>query len=269
MKFCINSLKSRHPGFSMVELLVSIAVIAVLGAASVGAVSGVLAKGAETREIAAGKTLITAYLLHASENNGRYLPSFDPTARDVLNDKGAKITMTAITERYPFRLAPYFEYKLKGAILVNDNEKQIKKQMSAMYDYGVSAFPAFGINRYLVGGLVDQNGNVLFPSECITRQSQADFPVIAFTSAGTTGIDGYEYVKPPNVLAPQWASAPWVPNSDPGSFGSVRTRKSGKAVCVYLDGSIKQQTIDELRDMRFWSRNAALKNDPNYVLTAN
>jgi len=253
----------------MIELLVCIAIIAVLGAASVGAVSSVLAKGAETREIAAGKSLITAYLLYASENNGRYLPSFDPTAKDVFNDKGAKITMTAITERYPFRLAPYFEYRLKGTLLVNGNDKQIKKQMSAMYDYGVSAFPAFGINRYLVGGLVDQNGNVLFPNECITRQSQSEVSVIAFASAGTIGIDGYEYVKPPNVLVPQWSTAPWVPNGDPGSFGSVRTRKNGKAVCVYLDGSIKQQTVEELRDMRCWSRNAALNNDPNYMLTAN
>jgi len=44
----------------------------------------------------------------------------------------------------------------------------------------------------------------------------------------------------------------------------VDGRFDGKAVCVFLDGSVRVLSIDELRDMRFWSRNAALENNPNY-----
>jgi prepilin-type processing-associated H-X9-DG protein len=44
----------------------------------------------------------------------------------------------------------------------------------------------------------------------------------------------------------------------------VDGRFDGKAVCAFLDGSVRVLSIDDLRDMRLWSKNAAINNDPNY-----
>jgi hypothetical protein len=133
-----------------------------------------------------------------------------------------------------------------------------------MYDYGLSVFPAFGINRYLVGGRINSSGSVEYPSECIQKVAQAEKSPIVFISAGTTDVDGYEYVIPPNGPSGQWSAAKWTKDSDPGNYGYVAARFDGKAVAAFLDGSVRVMSLDDLRDMRFWSKNAAINNDPNY-----
>lgn len=261
-------------GFSIGELISTVAIVAVMAVLGTTALQKTNTKAAMIKEMAAAKTLITAYQTYATENNGRYLYSFDPTAQDVYNAEGQKIAMTAVTERYPFRLAPYFNYQIKGTLLVNNNEKQILKEMSgSMYEYGISVFPALGINRFLVGGVVaskDSNGNIQirYPNECVTHQAQADASIIVFASAGTSlgkePINGYEYVVPPNLQSPVWSKAKWDKDAAPGSYGNVDARYDGKAICALLDGSVRLHSIEELRDMRLWSRNAALQDDPNY-----
>jgi prepilin-type processing-associated H-X9-DG protein len=58
--------------------------------------------------------------------------------------------------------------------------------------------------------------------------------------------------------------AKWTKDSDPGNYGYVAARFDGKAVAAFLDGSVRVMTLDDLRDMRLWSKNAAINNDPNY-----
>jgi prepilin-type processing-associated H-X9-DG protein len=45
----------------------------------------------------------------------------------------------------------------------------------------------------------------------------------------------------------------------------VHPRHDSKAVVAFLDGSVRKMGINELRDMRLWSRNAAIADDPNYT----
>lgn len=256
-------------GFSLVELLVAVAILGLLGGVSGAAYQKAIGKASLAAEVSAGKSLTQAYLLAGSENGGRYLAAHDATAKNqtVLNAQGKPISMSEVKYRYPFRLAPYFNYQMDGTILVNRNEAQIVRQMGAsgtMYDYGLSAFPALGINRYLVGGSVDANGGVEYSAECIQTLAQAERSVIVFVSAGSSEIDGYEYVTPPNGPRGQWSSAKWTKDSDPGNYGHVSARFDGKAVAGFLDGSVRVLSLDELRDMRLWSKNAALANDPNY-----
>lgn len=255
--------------FSLVELLVAVTILGLLGGVGGAAYQKALAKTSLTAEINAAKNLAQAYLLSASENGGRYLPAYDQTARSqtVLNAQGRPVTMSEAKIRYPFRLAPYFKYQMDGTILVNRNESQIARQMGAsgtMYDYGLSVFPALGINRYLVGGSVNRSGVVEYAAECVQTDGQAEKSVLVFVSAGTEGIDGYEYVIPPNGPRGQWSGAPWKEGSDPSNYGHVAARFDGKAVAAFLDGSVRALSIDELRDMRLWSRSAALANDPTY-----
>lgn len=253
----------------MVELLVGVAILTMLAGVSGAAYQKAMGKASLAAEISAAKNLTQAYLLAASENSGRYLAAHDATAKSqtVLNGQGKPISMSEVKYRYPFRLAPYFNYQMDGTILVNRNEAQIIRQMGAsgtMYDYGLSVFPAFGINRYLVGGSVTANGTVEHQAECIQTLGQAEKSVIVFVSGGSSEVDGYEYVTPPNGPRGQWSSAKWTKDSDPSSYGHVGARFDGKAVAAFLDGSVKILSIDELRDMRLWSKNAALANDPNY-----
>ncbi|NDC00296.1 MAG: type II secretion system protein [Verrucomicrobia bacterium] len=261
--------KFRNAGFSLVELLVGVVILAVLAGVSGAAYQKAMGKASLAAEVNAGKNLTQAYFLAASENGGRYLAAYDQTARNqtVLNAQGRPVSMPEVKYRYPFRLAPYFNYQMEGTILVNRNEAQIIRQMGSggmMYDYGLSVFPAMGINRYLVGGSFDANGGLEHSGECIRTPGQADKSVIVFASAGSSEVDGYEYVTPPNGPRGQWSSAPWTKDSDPGNYGHVAARFDGKAVAGFLDGSVRVLSLDELRDMRLWSRNAALANDPNY-----
>ena len=256
-------------GFTLVEILVCITILGLLVGVSGAAYQKAMGKASLATEVNAGKNLVQAYLSAATENEGRYLAAYDNAARNqtVMNAKGRPLGMPEAKCRYPFRLAPYFNHQMDGTILVNRNEAQIIQIMGpsgTMYDYGLSVFPAFGINRYLVGGRVNSSGSVEYPSECIQRAVQAEKSPIVFISAGTTDVDGYEYVTPPNGPRGQWSTAKWTKDSDPVSYGYVAARFDGKAVAAFLDGSVRVLSIDDLRDMRLWSRNAALENNPNY-----
>ena len=253
--------------FTLVELMVVIAILGLLAGISVGAYQKAMGKASLGSEMAAGKNLIQAYLAAGTENEGRLLAAKDPRATEVKNAKGQNIAMPEVRSRYPFRLAPYFHYQMDGTVLVNRNESQIINLMGAsgpMYDYGLSVFPAMGINRYLVGGSISANGTMQYETECIRSMAQADKSVVVFVSAGNPDVDGYEYVTAPLGPGGQWTSAKWSKGVDAGNYGHVDGRYDGKAVCAFLDGSVKVLSIDELRDMRLWSRNAALENNPGY-----
>jgi prepilin-type N-terminal cleavage/methylation domain-containing protein/prepilin-type processing-associated H-X9-DG protein len=256
-------------GFTLVEILVCTTILGLLVGVSGAAYQKAMGKASLATEVNAGKNLVQAYLFAATENEGRYLAAYDSAARNktVMNAKGRPLGMPEAKCRYPFRLAPYFNHQMDGTILVNRNEAQIIQIMGpsgTMYDYGLSVFPAFGINRYLVGGRVNSSGSVDYPSECIQMVAQSEKSPIVFISAGTTDVDGYEYVTPPNGPRGQWSAAKWTKDSDPVNYGYVAARFDGKAVVAFLDGSVRVMSLDDLRDMRLWSRNAALENNPNY-----
>ena len=254
-------------GFTLVEMLVVIAVLGLLAGVSMGAYQKAMTQAFMGSEISAAKNLIQAYQSACTENDGRFLAAKDPTATGVKNANGQTISMAEVRSRYPFRLAPYFNYKMEGTVLVNRNESQIVKIMGSsglMFDYGVSVFPAMGINRYLVGGSISPNGVVQYSEECVQWLAQADQSVIVFASAGNPDVDGYEYVTAPLGPGGQWSSGNWSKGVDAGNYGHVDGRFNGKAVCAFLDGSVRTISMNELRDMRLWSRKAALENNPNY-----
>lgn len=260
---------TRHNAFTIIELLVVVAILAVLAVVCSAAYQTVIGKASMAAEITAAKTLIAAYQASAADNNGRYLPARDQSVTKVLNGEKKPLSMAEPRYRYPFRLAPYFNYAIESTLLVGKNKQQILKTLNlskpsgTMYDYAVSAFPAFGINNSFVGGQIINAKGDYAPDpagDVIRTVAQADHSVIVFVSAGNTDIDGYQYVNPPS----SWSGADWTDKSDPGHYGYVHARHGGKAVAAFLDGGVRGLTIDELRDMRLWSRNAAIQDNPDY-----
>ena len=257
----------RSSAFTLVELLVVVAILAVLAGIGSAAYFSAVDKAGTVAEITAAKTLMTAYQAAAADRGGLLLPSRARSATDVLNGEGNPISNREVSARYPFRLAPYFNYAIDDTLLASSNKSQILQVMKLpsasgpMYDYGISVFPSFGISRYLVGGNADED----MPSdECVRTLAQADHSIITFVSAGSDEINGYEYVRSPGEPGGNWSASPWSDDSSPGDYGHVHPRHQDKAVAAFLDGSVRLMTVEELRDMRLWSRQAAMRNDPAY-----
>jgi prepilin-type N-terminal cleavage/methylation domain-containing protein/prepilin-type processing-associated H-X9-DG protein len=247
-----SALKSDQQGFTLIELLVVIAIIAVLAGLGHTAYSSAIGKAQMSAEIAASKTLITAYHAAAVDNGGKFLLAYDKSAKGVLGSDGKPLKMKLAAYGYAFRLAPYFNYAIDDTLLVSGNKQQIQKlgysPGHSLFDYIVSRHPSLGINQDFVGGTTGEND-----PEAIRTTAQAANSIIAFVSAGGDGeagfMPGYAYVGAP---------------SSPDNFKFVDARHSGKAVVAFLDGSTRLMTIDELKDMRLWSMRAAQANDPNY-----
>lgn len=251
--------------FSLVETLLAVGVTAVLLATVSLAYRSALAGSGKVKEIQAAKTLSTAYAQAAADNNGRFLPGYDRTVGSVEWRDGAVIEGGPIPHRYPYRLAPYFERRLEGTILTPANSRDVKPGET----YLVSCYPAFGINYLFVGGDISSQGALSFPGECIANQGQAA-SVLVFATAGNgpprQRVGGFCVLTPPNQYGPMWSRQEWTLEADPWNYGSVDARYGGKAICVFLDGSIRMHSVEELRDMRLWNRNAAAQNNPNYLI---
>ena len=269
-----SSVCPQPSGFSLTEILVTSGIIAVLALAGAGACQSILSKRAKVQELAAGKTLITAYLTCAADNDGRYLPGMDFSVNKIaFPPENREVTVMHAANRYPFRLAPYFEYQLEGTVLLSGNREhiaKIAKPGTPMHDYVVSAFPSFGINYYFVGGCLNGTGGLTYPNECVSRTAQGGGSLLVFASGGATDgmtrVEGFNILTPPQLYAAAWSGIAWKKGSDPGLYGNVDARHEGKAVCAFLDGSVRLLSIEELRDMQLWNRNAAEQKDPAYTI---
>jgi type II secretory pathway pseudopilin PulG len=258
----------------MVELLVSVTIIIILAGLAYGGVGKAISMAHKAREINAGRNLITAYLNYAADNNGQYMPGMDYTVNQLTKPNGERITMAHTCQRYAFRLAPYFNYDIDNILLAGNNGEAIKKinhgsTSGSMYDYLVSVFPSFGMNIYFVGGQIDAMGRNAYPNDCAGTQAYAA-SILVFATAGTTDgnirVEGFNLLTPPNLTVSCWSGVKWKTGIDPGSFGNVDARYNGKALCVFLDGSVRELTISELRDMQLWNKNAAEQQDPDYMV---
>lgn len=250
----------------MVELIVTMAVMAVLAVLASSTFQRAQANAKMVTESGAARALISAYLNSTADHNGVYLRGYDRTITQLTLPNGL-IAAGPAAQRYPHRLAAYFSYEYMGTILTGANTSQL----SPLDTYMVSCFPAFGMNYIFVGGDFNYSGVESYPADCIHRAAEAEFSPLVFASAAyqVPGLtySGYCILTPPVIYEPMWRDEKWTPTTNPGDFGNVDGRFNGKAMCAFLNGSVKPLSIDELRDMRLWSINAARKNDPAYSLS--
>jgi len=262
---------NRCRGFTLLELIAALGIVLILAAVIYPFATNCIGRAKAAAEVAGARKTISAWAAYAVENNNEVLPGYamDPGAR---NASGKALGFPA-NARYVFRLAPYLNYELRGSLLVND-QKRITD------DYHISMAPSFGLNVTFVGGDFG-GGSDLQPTESnfntygkfvVTRLTEIHAPskLVVFASARVTDSagrveEGYNAIKSPHWTANRWEqeyreSLPFY------AFGNVHPRFDGKAVCAMADGHVELLSLDDLRDMRRWSNQAAIADDPDWTL---
>ena len=269
--------------FTLIELLVVIAIIALLIALLLPALAHARSLAAETRERAAAQQLIVAYTLYADDNAGHLLVGH-PTLADVNGPmhvydwSGRRITGEE-ARRYPWRLAPYLDYNLRGLYTSDRLLEDLRRQDPNSLVYVVSLFPSLGLNIEFLGGS-DIDGYAFNPQILrtfgryyIKRLDEAHRPerLTAFASArGPADLypaeaadrQGYFRLRPPRLFAPLW-TRPFDPGAIPAASGFVDFRHRGRSVVSMLDGHADSLSFDDMLDMRRWSDRA---DSPEYVI---
>ncbi len=265
-------MKQHHSGFTLIEILVSITIVAALGGLGLTGVQIAMEKAKCAVEINAARNLITAYLSHATENNGKVLAGYQ-TDSSATNIEGEPLHHP-MNARYPWRLAPSVP-KIEGVMLYNGNEKALKSENR---DYLVSVHPNLGLNATLVGGHFG-TGSPLPPSPKmieafgkfhLTHLSDSSSPekLIVFASARSAeDKPGYFEIRPPKLMSATWSSARFSKEKPANDHGFVDLRWNEKSVCAMLGGNVTLLDEKMLRDMRHWSVQAQKANDPNFFIS--
>ncbi len=266
-------------GFTLLELLTVSAIVVILTAIAIPVVHKVKQNGEMTRELSGAKKLIAGYLAYAVDHDGEVMVGYHNSAVAVDQD-GAALKFP-INARYPWRVAPYLNYEFAGSVLVN---QMVKLLSQPGWEYAVSAEPSFGLNVTYVGGDFG-SGSELNPDSrmgkavgdfVVTRLVEAVAPskLLVFSSARQgsgigEALPGNFMIRAPNLMQPRWEDGPYNKGLHPQKFGFVDFRYQGQAVCAMLDGHVEMLGVDELRDMRRWSNQAADVNNPNHILSRN
>jgi hypothetical protein len=262
-------------GFTLIELLLVVGVVVLLVGITLPGLSRARKMGLQAREFTAARQVMTAWTAYATDFRGEVMPGYasrtmagsGATALRVLDDAGTRLQGVE-AQRYPWRLAPYMDYQLRG--LYFDQRIFERYRGAADYRYRVSLSPSLGINAEFVGGKADPglaftpNAVRLYGKFYIQRIDEVTRPdrLIVFASArgpdfdGEGNVSGYYVVDAPNRLTRSWATTPYTDDSAPESFGFVDARHFGKAVTAMADGHADAYTARELDDMTRWANQA-------------
>jgi prepilin-type N-terminal cleavage/methylation domain-containing protein len=263
---------SLRRGFTLLELLVVIAVIGVLSSLLLPALARGKQKARHINELNAAKQLILGWQLYADEHEDAVLLGYSSV--DVDNTG----LPSPIRDRYPWRLAPQLGGSFR-AIYVNESRRfldEAERMSHDAYVYRASLYPSLGYNSVFIGG-DEQKFNPQLAAGTyglnwlVSRTSQIRQPseLIAFASArsrtdGTRDEFGYYVIHPPYLKNRQWDDG-FSPASEPSKFGYVHPRWSGRAVAAMTDGHAETLNQAELQDMRRWCN---IANRPDWTLSA-
>lgn len=235
--------------FSIIELLVAISIVGLLLGLGLPTLNSALKAGKKAREIAAIKSLITAYNTYTTDSNNNLMKSYDRTgtASDINgNPIGGEDSHEA--HRWPWRLAPYFNYSFYNTTHVNDIELYIKSQGGLSQTYLVSVIPSFGLSLYCGGN--DYEGKAQHSIATNINQVQKPSQFIAFVSSRSTAIgkryEGFYYVDVPRSLK-------YDSKGNPKSSGNISARYNEHAIVAFLGGNVALIDYKDLLDKKYWT----------------
>lgn len=233
--------------FTIVEMLVVVVIIGLLASLGIPSLSKALQSGRKAKEIAAIKSLITAYNTYTADNNNALMKSYDQngTANDI---NGNELKDSHEAYRWPWRLAPYFNYDFYKTTHVNETESYIKSVGGLTQTYLVSVIPSFGLSLYCGGN--DYEGKALHSIASNITQVQKPSQFIAFISSRSTAIgkryEGFYYVDIPKSIK-------YDSRGNPKSSGNISARYNEQAVVAFLGGNATLINYNDLLDKKYWT----------------
>ncbi len=266
----------RRSGFTIVELLVTMGIIALLMGLLLPTLRAVRQAGNQTLEMSAARQLMVAYNGYANVHLGAVLPGYGEG--QALDASGNPINAIA-ARRYPWRIAPYLDYSFRGLYL-NENEDLLEKLENEdpwLYRYAVSLFPSLGLNTTWIGGDANESTPTYletFGRYYITRMAEATRPekLIVFASArgtdpfgplGSGVFEGWFRIQSPYLTTYRWQADEFNPLDPPAHYGFLSPRYGGSSVVAFLDSHVGLLTKRQLKDMRLWANHATR---PDWVL---
>ncbi len=274
---CLKSpraiLRPGPKGFTVMELLLVLFVIAVLMSIIVSVAGRVSNKAREVTERNGARQAITAWTAYTFDNNGSIMPGYKADLEYFTPD-GVKVT-PELTEngwpvagrRYPLRLAPYLGNNF-DVIYVNDQKNvlnRMRDQSPDDYLYAVSVSPSLGLNSTWMGG--DENDGCFNPTlteflggrvhsdRISTVRNPSKLIVFGSSRSGTgSNSEGYFRISSPAFSSRRWAEA--YDKDDASTFGNISARWGGSSIVATVDGAVDSLTTEEIDDMRRWSDRA-------------
>jgi prepilin-type N-terminal cleavage/methylation domain-containing protein/prepilin-type processing-associated H-X9-DG protein len=221
---CLRVGPFLSPAFTLVELLVAVAVIAVLAGVMLPVLAGARAKAREAGCASNLRQLALANRMYAADHDGCFAPAAQEFFR---RDERRWFGVRGADGRFEPRDGPLVPYLRDGGGLRRCGEFQ----SSVGFDQGTGGY---GYNYLAVGGRVWRLGYV--PEAFDQGMSEAELPKPAETAMFAdcaldigVGLAEYGFLAPPPALAARIAGAQVL---DP----SVHFRHHGRANVVFVDG---------------------------------
>lgn len=255
-------------GFTLVEMLVTVAVIVVLLGILVPVFRTVRQGGTTTRELNLARQLMGGVAAYSHDNRGVIIPGYYDLAPLPATDQHGNALGAEESHRYLWRLAPYLDYSVEA--LVPDQQLVEEIRATNQYEYFLSLYTPLGMNTVFIGGDSRPEGlgfnnqfRQLYGDFYLTRMSQARRPaeLITFASARTNApygpaappiIEGFHRVESPYLFNRRW-DATWDETATPKKWGYLSMRNGFRRAGVgFLDGHVDTLDDGEIQDMRRW-----------------
>ena len=250
----LRSVSRGQKGFSLIELLCVIAIMAVLGAILIPVVGGVMCRARLAKCVANLSGLGAGFMLYAAENNG-YFPGHGASGQGE----------TGAGQRWYQKLAPYMQLGLEEKVVRASGQSDINVRVRVCEDVTTRAIfhcsevePEYymGTNpRNSALGVYRSNLNVITRTTYGLSLAQITYPtrtvLVADTYCGTDLSDKSGVVGGPNMAAnaapyPQTSSGPCA-NHRPDGNPSADPLGAGLCPMLFADGHAEAVELSELR----------------------
>ena len=272
---------NRGVGFTLVELLVVVAVIGTLIGVLMPALAGANDRARALKDTMAERQLLLGYHTFAAENADELIVGYySQTPGGVIEDGYGDIVTGfngMAKKRYPWRLASFLDAGLRGTLLSGERESQIDAMPPVgereWWHYRVSTMPSFGLNAHFLGGYDVKNAPP--PFRVCAQMSRIKRPceMVAFASAkgedwdpqlGLIAAEGWHTVDAPTWghngplggSGASWVGAAYDESANPEEYGNLHARYDGRVLIGWADGHAGPAEFEALRDMRLWANDA-------------